>query len=141
MDVDESGVVKGHNSMVSEVEWWNPADFRRIDEPEVGAVEVSADAVSAPEYLEYSEMEKFAVGKFPSLKINGKRNLTKRRKRDKAMPMHGMTTATMLKFKAYHFTPLQEWKSEEANDESSTSTSNTDINGSESGIAPAAATP
>jgi hypothetical protein len=142
MDAEESRAVGGRNSMVSEGMRRKPAEFKKPDEPEARAVETSTtDAIAAPEYLEFSAMEKCAVGKFPSLKINGKRNLTKRRKRDKAIPMHGMTTATMMMFKAYHFTPLLEWKSEEVNDESSTSSSNTDVNESESGVAPTVVNP
>jgi hypothetical protein len=47
-----------------------------------------------------------AVQKFPSLDVDRKRNATKRRKRDKAIPPHELATSASLKFKAFHFAPL-----------------------------------
>jgi hypothetical protein len=45
--------------------------------------------------------------RFPSLETNNKRNSKKRRKRDKTIPMHEMTTSVVLKFKSLHFAPLK----------------------------------
>jgi hypothetical protein len=138
MDVDESNADESVKVVMGDVEGSTPGNSLNIDEKEEKdeqEKEATADPTISTEYLEYSAMEKRAVGKFPSLQISGKRNLTKRRKRDKEIPMHSLTTSAMLKFKPYHFTPLQERKTEEVPDDCSTSSSNLDANEGESGVA------
>jgi hypothetical protein len=52
--------------------------------------------------------DNIVLQRFPSLQANNKRNSKKRRKRDKSIPMHKMTTSVVLKFKSLHFSPAHD---------------------------------
>jgi hypothetical protein len=83
---------------------------KRSGNLQLGAEDVTIhDEQASDETAPFMEpfFEHIPARKFPSLEIDSKRNATKRRKRDKTVPLHAMTTSTILKFQAFHFTPLR----------------------------------
>jgi hypothetical protein len=72
---------------------------------------------SSPMFQNTSRFENVPEGKFPSLQVSSKRNATKRRKREKTIPPHAMTTSTAIKFKAFHFSPFNVNPSEKSAEE------------------------
>jgi hypothetical protein len=81
-----------------------------------------ASSESSSTMMQEDSFKNTPAGKFPSLSVSSKRNATKRRKRDKAVPPHAMVTSTALKFKAFYFSPFNTTKSEKPAEEEESDT-------------------